>query len=81
MPTMLKERFLFPFDFTVNNVTSAIRNRIKIRSEQSIFISVNNSLLPGHQTLGEVYKQRKDADGFLYIIYSGENTFGGGSFL
>ena len=27
-------------------------------------------------TMGELYSQHKDADGFLYIAYSGENTFG-----
>lgn len=27
-------------------------------------------------TMGELYEQHKDEDGFLYIAYSGENTFG-----
>lgn len=31
----------------------------------------NNSAL-----IGELYSQYKDEDGFIYIMYSGENTFG-----
>ena len=35
-----------------------------------------NNTLPFSWTMGELYSQHKDADGFLYIAYSGENTFG-----
>jgi len=28
-------------------------------------------------SVGEVYEEHKDEDGFLYVQYSGENTFGG----
>ena len=27
--------------------------------------------------MGAIYEEHKDEDGFLYIAYSGENTFGG----
>lgn len=27
-------------------------------------------------SVGEVYEEHKDEDGFLYVQYSGENTFG-----
>ena len=27
--------------------------------------------------MATVYEEHKDEDGFLYITYSGENTFGG----
>lgn len=29
--------------------------------------------------MSSVYEDHKDEDGFLYITYSGENTFGGNS--
>uniref|UniRef100_A0A1I8GQ30 Autophagy-related protein n=1 Tax=Macrostomum lignano TaxID=282301 RepID=A0A1I8GQ30_9PLAT len=27
-------------------------------------------------TMGQIYQEHQDEDGFLYIAYSGENTFG-----
>lgn len=30
----------------------------------------------GSATMGQVYSEHKDEDGFLYVAYSGENTFG-----
>jgi hypothetical protein len=27
--------------------------------------------------MSDIYEEHKDEDGFLYITYSGENTFGG----
>lgn len=27
-------------------------------------------------SMGQMYEEHKDPDGFLYIAYSGENTFG-----
>jgi len=27
-------------------------------------------------TMGQVYSEHRDDDGFLYVAYSGENTFG-----
>ncbi|CAO2610048.1 Gamma-aminobutyric acid receptor-associated protein-like 2 [Lemmus lemmus] len=45
-----------------------IRKRIQLPSEKAIFLS---SL-----TMGQLYEKEKDEDGFLYVAYSGENTFG-----
>ena len=37
--------------------------------------------LPAAALMADVYSDHKDEDGFLYITYSGENTFGGLSAL
>lgn len=31
---------------------------------------------PYSASMGSVYAEHKDDDGFLYVAYSGENTFG-----
>ena len=31
---------------------------------------------PYSAPMGQIYEENKDEDGFLYIAYSGENTFG-----
>jgi GABA(A) receptor-associated protein len=35
-------------------------------------------LPPTAALMADVYDEHKDGDGFLYMTYSGENTFGGG---
>ena len=40
----------------------------------SVFFSLSFSWTSS--TMGTIYNEHKDADGFLYIAYSGENTFG-----
>ena len=53
-----------------------IRKRIKLSPEKAIFIFVNDVLPPTAMLMSQVYDEYKDEDGFLYISYSGENTFG-----
>lgn len=56
--------------------TYVIRRRISINPEKALFIFVKNVLPPNAALITDVYAEHKDADGFLYITYSGENTFG-----
>jgi len=43
----------------------------------NIFIKLFIILLfTNSATMGAIYEEHKDEDGFLYIAYSGENTFG-----
>ena len=74
--TIDKKKFLVPGDLTVGQFVYVIRKRIQLSSDQAIFIFVNNTL-PSHTSLmSQLYKEHSDTDGFLYIIYSGESTFG-----
>ena len=54
-----------------------MRKRIKLAPEKAIFIFVNNVLPPTAALMSQIYAEHKDEDGFLYITYSGESTFGG----
>jgi GABA(A) receptor-associated protein len=71
-----KKKFLVPCDLTVSQFVYVIRNRLKLAPEDSIFIFVNNSLPNYSSLVSQIYKEHKDEDGFLYVSYSGENTFG-----
>ena len=53
-----------------------IRKRLSIPAEKAIFIFVHNTLPPTAALMSTVYEQHKDEDGFMYMMYSGENTFG-----
>lgn len=76
IPPIDKRKFLVPLDLTVGQFMIIIRKRIKIPPEQALFIFVNNILPPNSSLLSQVYRKYKEEDQFLYIMYSGENTFG-----
>lgn len=71
-----KKKYLVPKDLPMNQFVFIIRKRIKLDPSQTLFVMVNNSLVSGSELLGEVYETKKDTDGFLYMKYSSENTFG-----
>lgn len=71
-----KKKYLVPADLTVGQFVYVIRKRIKLSPEKAIFIFVNNVLPPTAALMSSIYDDHKDADGFLYVTYSGENTFG-----
>jgi len=71
-----KKKYLVPGDLTVGLFVYVIRKRIKLSPEKAIFIFVNNVLPPTAALMSSVYDEQKDEDGFLYVTYSGENTFG-----
>ena len=69
-------RYLVPADLTVGQFVYVIRKRIKLSPEKAIFVFVNNVLPPTAALMSSIYEEHKEEDGFLYIAYSGENTFG-----
>eukprot|EP00882_Tetradesmus_deserticola_P000304 GHRQ01000337.1.p2 GENE.GHRQ01000337.1~~GHRQ01000337.1.p2 ORF type:complete len:137 (+),score=55.97 GHRQ01000337.1:206-616(+) len=76
IPDIDKKKYLVPSDLTVGQFVYVIRKRIKLSPEKAIFIFVKNVLPPTAALMSSVYEDHKDEDGFLYITYSGENTFG-----
>merc|ERR1712209_104544 len=71
-----KRKYLVPADITAAQFMWIIRKRINLPSERAIFLFVDKMVPQSSWTMGELYEQHKDEDGFLYIAYSGENTFG-----
>lgn len=77
IPDIDKKKYLVPGDLTVGQFVYVIRKRIDLTAEKAIFVFVNNVLPPTAALMSSIYKEHKDEDGFLYITYTGENTFGG----
>lgn len=71
-----KRKYLVPGDLSVGQFVYVIRKRIKLPSEKAIFIFINDILPPTAALMSTIYEEHKDEDGFLYVLYSGENTFG-----
>ncbi|CAM8998511.1 unnamed protein product [Rhodiola kirilowii] len=76
IPDIDKKKYLVPSDLTVGQFVYVVRKRIKLSAVKAIFVFVENTLPPTAALMSAIYEENKDEDGFLYMTYSGENTFG-----
>jgi GABA(A) receptor-associated protein len=76
VPMINKKKYLVPNCLTVGQFLYVIRRKIILPSEKALFLFINGVLPPTAKSLGEIYDEYKDSDGFLYVTYDGENTFG-----
>uniref|UniRef100_A0A2P2K705 Autophagy-related protein n=1 Tax=Rhizophora mucronata TaxID=61149 RepID=A0A2P2K705_RHIMU len=76
VPDIDKKKYLVPADLTIGQFVYVVRKRIKLGAEKAIFVFVKNTLPPTAALMSAIYEENKDEDGFLYMTYSGENTFG-----
>lgn len=77
LPQIEKFKYLVPKEFTIAQFMFVIRKRLDINdSQQAIFLFINGTIPGTNSIISEIYETHKNEDGFLYINYSGENTFG-----
>ncbi|XP_061404481.1 gamma-aminobutyric acid receptor-associated protein-like 2 [Lethenteron reissneri] len=71
-----KRKYLVPADITVAQFMWIIRKRVQLPSDKAIFLFIDKTVPQSSASIGQLYEDQKDEDGFLYVAYSGENTFG-----
>jgi GABA(A) receptor-associated protein len=71
-----KSKYLVPGDLTVGQFQYVIRKKLTLRPEQAIFLFCKNTLPNTAEIISSLYDRLKDEDGFLYMIYCEESTFG-----
>ncbi|XP_063696524.1 microtubule-associated proteins 1A/1B light chain 3B-like [Culicoides brevitarsis] len=77
LPHLDKRKFLVPQEVSISQFLCIIRNRMKLSSNKTLFFLINNrSLIPISRTVGEIYEEYKEIDGFLYITYASQEAFG-----
>tara|TARA_Y100000389_G_C17463824_1_gene523825 strand:+ start:660 stop:1043 length:384 start_codon:yes stop_codon:yes gene_type:complete len=76
IPTIEKIKYLVPIDLTLAQFMCILRKKLDLPSEKAVFIFVNDTIPTASETIQKIYEEHKDLDGFLYMTYSGENTFG-----
>lgn len=76
LPNIDKIKYLVPFDLTIGQFLFFVRKRIKLRPQEAVYLFINNRIMTGSMIMGNVYEYYKDNDGFLYVQYAKENTFG-----
>ena len=53
-----------------------IRKRVKLSPEKSIYLFIDGNMITLTTLMSAIYQEHKNKDGFLYIDYSCESTFG-----
>jgi GABA(A) receptor-associated protein len=76
MPLLDNNKFLVPNEVTVGQLMWLIRRRMKLSADRAFFMYISAVIPSSSAMVSEMYDEYKDADGFLYISYSGENTYG-----
>jgi len=76
VPEIEKKKFLVPDDITVGKLVYEIRKNMKLSADKAIFLFVGNTTPSSSATMDFIYSKYRDEDGFLYVKYSNESTFG-----
>tara|TARA_B110000444_G_scaffold254278_1_gene286509 strand:+ start:9327 stop:9743 length:417 start_codon:yes stop_codon:yes gene_type:complete len=76
LPHLDRKKYLVPEDLIMSNFLYVIRKRLKLDAHKSLYITVNNKIPPLSRSVSTIYEKFCDEDGFLYIKYCEETTFG-----
>jgi microtubule-associated protein 1 light chain len=76
LPILDKTKFLVPGHVTVTELIRVLRRRLQLAPGQAFFLLSNRGLPPGTQTLAELWDSDHDEDGFMYLFYAAQETFG-----
>ena len=71
-----KTKYITPRDLTLLQLQQIIRKRVKFPAEKALFMFIKNKIYPVSAMVGAIYDTNKDPDGFLYVTYCQESTFG-----
>ena len=67
------KKYLVPNDFNVGQFIYVLRKRIKLSADKSLFLFINNDMIPNVCFLmSEMYYNYSNDDGFLYVKYRTE---------
>jgi GABA(A) receptor-associated protein len=75
-PHIDKIKYLVPIDLTLGQFVYVIRKRMHITADKALFLFVDGNIPSISCLMSQIYREYQDEDGFLYIHYSTENTFG-----
>ncbi|XP_062173480.1 autophagy-related protein 8i [Alnus glutinosa] len=76
LPEMEKKKYLVPRDMSVGQFIHILSSRLHLTPGKALFVFVKNTLPQTASLMDSIHESYKDDDGFLYMCYSSEKTFG-----
>ncbi|RDX63791.1 Autophagy-related protein 8i [Mucuna pruriens] len=76
LPDLEKKKYLVPRDLSVGHFIHILSSRLGLPAGKALFVFVKNTLPQTASMMDSVHRSFKDEDGFLYMYYSTEKTFG-----
>jgi GABA(A) receptor-associated protein len=76
VPMLDKNKFLAPKHMSVGQFLYTVRRRINLPAEKALFLFVADTLPTTATTMIDLYSNYAEPDGFLYMYYTSESTFG-----
>jgi GABA(A) receptor-associated protein len=76
LPDIERQKFLVPSDLTVGHFYFVVRRRINLPPQEAIFIFVSRKMPSANQTMGQLYSEYHDEDGFMYCVYGSDQAYG-----
>jgi hypothetical protein len=74
------KKYIVSKDDTLAQFIMKLRENMKIKPEQGIFLFINKKLVPVSMKMEIIYNSMKSDDGLLYIMVCTENAFGTSSY-
>ncbi|KAK7264773.1 hypothetical protein RJT34_32383 [Clitoria ternatea] len=76
LPELDKKKYLVPRDMSVGQFIHILSSRLHLTPGKALFIFVKSTLPQTASLMSCIYDSYKEDDGFLYMCYSSEKTFG-----
>ena len=75
LPTLKKSTMLLKKELTVGQVLLLIRTELKMKSDENLYLLINNEKVPSiTDNLNDIYQKYSHKDGFIYVTYTNEST-------
>lgn len=75
-PVIAKNKYIVPIDISIGEFMQIIRKQISLKSSDGMYFFINTKIPIMSESIGQVYEREKNKDGYLYVEYNAENTFG-----
>jgi len=75
-PKIDKNKFLVPKSITISEFMIVLRARLPLQKDQAIYFHIQNNMPRSTDEMSRIYLQNKSEDGYLYMTYSVEASFG-----